>query len=254
MGLVLSRPSDVAAGDAVPALELLPGADDPVYVGGPVQPEAFMVLAEFDDVDAGGGADLRQRRLHARRGRAGRARDQALPALLGLRRLGRRPARVGARGAVVDRRRRRAGRRVRRRPGRALAHRAAPQGRPVRDDGRHAVRPGAEQSAAIGGRPTVSPRGAGRGRSRSGTAPARRPGCTNQHSPVPSLVAASHIASATSSGCSSGKPASAKRARWSCWSSIGVSAMPGQIALIRIGASCGATLRTKPTTACFVSE
>ena len=51
MGLVLSRPSDVAAGDAVPALQLLPGADDPVYVGGPVQPEAFMVLAEFEDVD-----------------------------------------------------------------------------------------------------------------------------------------------------------------------------------------------------------
>ena len=50
MGLVLSHPSDVAAADAVPALELLPGAQDPVFVGGPVQPEAFMVLAEFDDV------------------------------------------------------------------------------------------------------------------------------------------------------------------------------------------------------------
>jgi putative transcriptional regulator len=50
MGLVLSRPSTVAAVDAVPALEGIPGADDPVYVGGPVQPEAFMVLAEFDDI------------------------------------------------------------------------------------------------------------------------------------------------------------------------------------------------------------
>ena len=50
MGLVLSRPSDVSATQAVPALEGLPGADDPVFVGGPVQPEAFMVLAEFDDV------------------------------------------------------------------------------------------------------------------------------------------------------------------------------------------------------------
>ena len=50
MGLVLSRPSDVPALDAVPALEGLPGADGPVFVGGPVQPEAFMVLAEFDDV------------------------------------------------------------------------------------------------------------------------------------------------------------------------------------------------------------
>jgi putative transcriptional regulator len=50
MGLVLSRPSDVSAVDAVPVLDGIPGADDPVFVGGPVQPEAFMVLAEFDDV------------------------------------------------------------------------------------------------------------------------------------------------------------------------------------------------------------
>jgi putative transcriptional regulator len=51
MGLVLSRPSTVSAVDAVPLLEGLPGSDDPVFVGGPVQPEAFMVLAEFEDVD-----------------------------------------------------------------------------------------------------------------------------------------------------------------------------------------------------------
>lgn len=50
MGLVLSRPSDVAAEEAVPSLEGFPGASDPVFVGGPVQPEAFMVLAEFGDV------------------------------------------------------------------------------------------------------------------------------------------------------------------------------------------------------------
>jgi putative transcriptional regulator len=51
MGLVLSRPSDVAAVEAVPSLDGLPGAAGPVFVGGPVQPEAFMVLAEFDDVE-----------------------------------------------------------------------------------------------------------------------------------------------------------------------------------------------------------
>jgi putative transcriptional regulator len=51
LGLVLSRPSDVAAAEAVPVLDGLPGADDPVFVGGPVQPEAFVVLAEFEDVD-----------------------------------------------------------------------------------------------------------------------------------------------------------------------------------------------------------
>jgi len=50
MGLVLSRPSDVEASEAVPALDGIPGANDPVFVGGPVQPEAFMALAEFDDV------------------------------------------------------------------------------------------------------------------------------------------------------------------------------------------------------------
>ena len=51
LGLVLSRPSDVAAVEAVPVLDGLPGADDPVFVGGPVQPEAFMLLAEFEVVD-----------------------------------------------------------------------------------------------------------------------------------------------------------------------------------------------------------
>src|SRR3954471_17319150 len=51
LGLVLSRPSEIAAVEAVPALEGLPGAAGPVFVGGPVKPDAFMVLAEFEDVD-----------------------------------------------------------------------------------------------------------------------------------------------------------------------------------------------------------
>jgi putative transcriptional regulator len=51
MGLVLTRPSDVPASEAVPSLEGFPGGDGPVYVGGPVQPEAFMVLADFADPD-----------------------------------------------------------------------------------------------------------------------------------------------------------------------------------------------------------
>jgi putative transcriptional regulator len=50
MGLVLSRPSAVAACEAVPSLDGLPGAGGPVFVGGPVQPEAYMVLAEFADI------------------------------------------------------------------------------------------------------------------------------------------------------------------------------------------------------------
>lgn len=47
MGLVLSRPSDIRACEALPELEGLPGAADPVFVGGPVQPDAYMALAEF---------------------------------------------------------------------------------------------------------------------------------------------------------------------------------------------------------------
>ena len=51
MGLVLTRPSEVTVAEAVPALAELPGGDEVVYVGGPVQPEAFMVLGDFEDVD-----------------------------------------------------------------------------------------------------------------------------------------------------------------------------------------------------------
>ena len=121
LGLVLSRPSDVAAAEAVPVLDGLPGAEDPVFVGGPVQPEAFMVLAEFEDVDEAAAPIIDGARVHARRRRAGRARDQAAPPLRRLLGLGQRPARGRARGGLVDRRRRRSRGCVRRRSGRALA-------------------------------------------------------------------------------------------------------------------------------------
>jgi putative transcriptional regulator len=49
MGLVLSRPSDVLVADAVPELAILPGTTERVYVGGPVQPEAVVVLVEHED-------------------------------------------------------------------------------------------------------------------------------------------------------------------------------------------------------------
>ena len=48
MGLVLSRPSELRVADAVPDLADLPGADELVYVGGPVQPEAVVVLIEHE--------------------------------------------------------------------------------------------------------------------------------------------------------------------------------------------------------------
>jgi putative transcriptional regulator len=51
MGLVLTRPSEIAIADAAPMLASLPGADGVVLVGGPVQPEAVVVLAELEEPD-----------------------------------------------------------------------------------------------------------------------------------------------------------------------------------------------------------
>lgn len=50
MGVVLNRPSPVTVGDAVPPLAELVDADEVVHVGGPVQPQAIVVLGDFDDV------------------------------------------------------------------------------------------------------------------------------------------------------------------------------------------------------------
>ena len=52
MGLVLNRPSDVTVGEAVPPLAAVAGEDSLVHVGGPVQPEAVLLLAEFDQPEA----------------------------------------------------------------------------------------------------------------------------------------------------------------------------------------------------------
>ena len=48
LGLVLNRPSETTVGEAVSELGELLDVDDPLYVGGPVQPSALIVLAEFD--------------------------------------------------------------------------------------------------------------------------------------------------------------------------------------------------------------
>jgi putative transcriptional regulator len=52
MGIVLDRPSDATVGDVVPQLADAAGAEQPIYVGGPVQPTALVVLAEFTDPGA----------------------------------------------------------------------------------------------------------------------------------------------------------------------------------------------------------
>jgi putative transcriptional regulator len=51
MGVVLNRVSTALVDDAVPPIASLTGPDEPVYLGGPVQPQAVVVLADFADVE-----------------------------------------------------------------------------------------------------------------------------------------------------------------------------------------------------------
>jgi putative transcriptional regulator len=51
MGVVLNRPSEVEVAEVAPELaEFVAG--EPVFIGGPVQPQALVVLAEFDEITA----------------------------------------------------------------------------------------------------------------------------------------------------------------------------------------------------------
>lgn len=50
MGLVLNRPAPIAVADAVPHLASLVEDSASVYVGGPVQRDAVVALAELDDL------------------------------------------------------------------------------------------------------------------------------------------------------------------------------------------------------------
>jgi putative transcriptional regulator len=52
MGLVLNRPSEATVAEAVPALADVVPDDSVVHAGGPVEPGAVVVLAEFEDPDA----------------------------------------------------------------------------------------------------------------------------------------------------------------------------------------------------------
>jgi putative transcriptional regulator len=49
MGVVLNRPSATTVGEAAPALERAAGETETVFVGGPVQPDSIVFLAEFLD-------------------------------------------------------------------------------------------------------------------------------------------------------------------------------------------------------------
>jgi putative transcriptional regulator len=49
LGLVLNRPSETTVGEAVSELDELVGSEEPLFVGGPVQQTALIVLAQFED-------------------------------------------------------------------------------------------------------------------------------------------------------------------------------------------------------------
>ena len=49
VGVVLNRPLDLTVDEAVPALSTLVEPGSPVLTGGPVEPEAVVVLADFTD-------------------------------------------------------------------------------------------------------------------------------------------------------------------------------------------------------------
>jgi len=82
LGLVLNRPAEASVAEAVPQLRDLLDLDEQLFIGGPVQPSAVIVLAEFEDAsDAalisfedvgvlGTGASLDQPVAGVRRGRA----------------------------------------------------------------------------------------------------------------------------------------------------------------------------------------
>jgi putative transcriptional regulator len=54
MGIILNRPSEVTVGEAVPQLEAAVDGEEPVYIGGPVQPTSVVFLAEFVDPSPAG--------------------------------------------------------------------------------------------------------------------------------------------------------------------------------------------------------
>lgn len=54
MGLVLNRPATTTVSESAPELEELVDAQEPIYIGGPVQPSAVIVLASFEQPDAAG--------------------------------------------------------------------------------------------------------------------------------------------------------------------------------------------------------
>lgn len=49
-GVVLNRPSETSVDDAVPELEALIDPDEPLFIGGPVQPSTVITVARFLEI------------------------------------------------------------------------------------------------------------------------------------------------------------------------------------------------------------
>jgi putative transcriptional regulator len=49
-GLVLNRPSETSVGEAVPELETVVDSEEPLFIGGPVQPSSVITVGQFNDV------------------------------------------------------------------------------------------------------------------------------------------------------------------------------------------------------------
>jgi putative transcriptional regulator len=54
LGLVLNRPGELVVGDVAPELAPLTGEDATIDSGGPVQPDALLLLGEFEDAEFAG--------------------------------------------------------------------------------------------------------------------------------------------------------------------------------------------------------
>jgi putative transcriptional regulator len=54
LGVVLNRPAPVLVAEAVPPLAALVGDEEPLFVGGPVQPQSPVILAEFEHPEMAG--------------------------------------------------------------------------------------------------------------------------------------------------------------------------------------------------------
>jgi putative transcriptional regulator len=54
IGLILNRRSETTIEEAVPRLAALIGSDEPIFAGGPVNPNGVAMLAEFEDATEAG--------------------------------------------------------------------------------------------------------------------------------------------------------------------------------------------------------